>query len=731
MEQIKRGSERRVLAGVAALLCGLTAGAWQPVVAQSGGQQAPLSNATNEQLLTDFIHYVKIDQKELAAANARALLDRGLSAEQFLGLVEDSPQASQRFDEAIRQALRDPALEGLAAELFGRFRQGQLDRARNPEEISKSIALLDDTQRARMLARQRLAAAGEFATPQLLEALSRGEAYLVQRASEDLLVDMGGDVVAPLCTALLAVEPTLQERLCRTLGRIGRGTALPYLAEVRESTKSDAVRSAATEAIARVGGIPDGMSVSDLYVSLAERYAGEAPELTRFPGESHQLVWTYESGVGLYATPVRSEVYHEAMAMRLCEHALRLNGDVNGAAGLWIASNISRELDQPADYENPVYPATRRDAMYYAVASGASVMDGVLGRALGNRHTALARVAIKALTQTAGGRSMESAASEGSALATALTYPDRRVQVEAALALAGSAPAVEFAGSDRVTPILGAAIRDAGSRFALVVSPDPERRQILQRIVESAGYKALAPAATLDDAAGSIADAAGVDLIVSDGSGSATEALIANARSSAKIGATPILALLPHASYNDLLNKYEREPLTRLMREGVTPDQVTAAAQTLVERAAGPAWSDDQALSYSLKAVRALRDMAIEGSRVFRVEDAMRPLQVALTQQSGRVRLEVADVLARIADPSAQQSVMDAALSASGDDRLLLLERVGQSARRFGNMLDERQVRRLVELTRSTDDAEATGAAALMGSLDLPGGQLAPLILGE
>ncbi len=700
-------------------------------MAQSGGQQAGASAATNQQLLTDFIHYVKIDQKELAAANGRALLDRGLTGEQFLGLVEDSPQASQRFDEAIRQALRDPALESLAAELFGRFRQGQLDRARNPEEISKSIALLDDTQRARMLARERLAAAGEYATPQLLEALSRGEEYLVQRAAEDLLVDMGGDVVAPLCTAVLAVEPTLQERLCRTLGRIGRGAALPFLAEVHERTNSDAVRKAASEAIARLGGVPEGQSVADLFVALGERYAAESPELTRFPGESHQLVWKYESGVGLYSAPVRSEVFHEAMAMRICEHALRLDAGVRGAAGLWIASNISRELDQPAGYENPLYPPARRDAMYYAVASGASVMDGVLGRALGERDTALARVAIKALTQTSGGRSMASAASEGSALASALTYPDRRVQVEAALALAGSAPGAEFAGSDRVTPILGAAIRDAGSRFALVISPDPERRQALQRLVESAGYKALAPAATLDDAAGSVADASGVDLIVSDGSGSATEALIANARSSAKIGATPILALLPHASYNELLAKYEREAQTRLMRAGATPEQVTEAAKALVERAAGAAWSEDEALGYSLKAVRALRDMAIEGSRVFRVEDALRPLQTALREQKGRVRLEVADVLARIAEPSAQQGVMDAALGASGDERLLLLERVGQSARRYGNMLEERQIRRLVELTRSTDDAEATGAAALMGSLDLPGGQLAPLILGE
>lgn len=728
MEQIKRVTERRLLVGVA-VLCGLCAGLGSAALGQ--GAEVVTTGATNQQLLTDFIHYVKIDQKGLAASYGRALLDRGMSAEEFLGLVEDSPQASQRFDEAVRQAMRDPALEGVAADLFGRFRQGQMDRARNPEEISKSIALLDDTQRARMLARQRLAAAGEYAAPQLLEALSRSEAFLVQRAAEDLLVDMGGDVVAPLSAALLSVEPTLQERISRTLGRIGRASALPYLVETRRSTKSEGVRVAASEAIARIGGVPEETSTADLYFALAKQYAGESAELTRFPGEGHQLVWTFESGVGLYATPVRTEVYHEAMAMRLTEHALGLDAEAKGAAGLWIASNISRELDQPEGYENPVYPASRRDAMYYAVASGASVMDGVLGGALGARETAVARVAIKALNQTAGGRTMASAASEGSALAAALTYPDRRVQVEAALALAGSAPAAEFAGSDRVTPILGASIRDAGARFALVISTDPDRRQALQRMVEAAGYLALAPAPTLDEAAGTVADASGVDLIVSDGTGTATESLIAGARASAKLGATPILAMLPHASFNELLSKYERDPLTRLAREGVTTEQMQEAAHALVSSAAGPSWSEDEALAYSLRSLRALRDMAIEGSAVFRVEDALRPLLSALGQQAGRVRLEVADVLSRIGLPEAQQGVMDAAVGTSGDERLLMLERVGQSARRFGNMLEERQVRRLVELTRGEDDREATAAAALMGALDLPGSQLAPLILSN
>lgn len=45
-----------------------------------------------------------------------------------------------------------------------------------------------------------------------------------------------------------------------------------------------------------------------------------------------------------------------------------------------IAANFSREIDSPANYTNPAYPATRRDAMYYAVAAGSSTAQRVLAR---------------------------------------------------------------------------------------------------------------------------------------------------------------------------------------------------------------------------------------------------------------------------------------------------------------------------------------------------------------
>jgi hypothetical protein len=61
----------------------------------------------------------------------------------------------------------------------------------------------------------------------------------------------------------------------------------------------------------------------------------------------------------------------------------------------------------------------------------------------------------------------------------------------------------------------------------------------------------------------------------------------------------------------------------------------------------------------------------------------------------------------------------------------VLLDKLASSAKRFGNKLEERHVKRLRELAVSQDKEEATAAAATLGALNLPNSQLLPLILGK
>jgi len=712
----RRTSHVAATALSAALLLGVS-GVAAPAHAQSSEQSV---EREARQLLDDFAHFVFIRNDDLAAAYAQALLDLNLTPTEFVAVVEDDPRLSERFDETTRRALVIDAVEPAAAELRALFEAGQLERARDPQQIARNIQLLKEDPRAQRVARERLIFASEYAAPQLLQVLMARADQVLESQVQRLLIDMGSRVTAPLAAALPKVDEETQRRIVTIMGQAGVRSSLPYLYELRaDSSLSRDTARAVDRAINSIDGGPTNANPAGLFLDLAESYYREQASLTQFDGESHQLVWDYDPGYGLNPVPVRTEVYHEAMAMRLGKHAAQLGADPAQAAGLWLAANFSREIDSPAEYENPLYPSTNRGATYFAVAAGPTLTENVLERALRDRDTPLIRRAIRALAETAGGQGDWS----DSALTDALAYPDRRVQYDAALAIAQARPTSPFSASERVVPTLAAAIREASERFALVVATDIEDQQAISDRLGAAGYTVLSPASTLAGASGAIAEAPGVDLIVSQLSQGATEDLISDARAESKLRVTPVLAVVAGAASTDISNRYASDELVSVVRLGVSEAQFAEAAAQLSRAATGEAISAADAEEYSVAALSALRDLAITGSSVLDVSAASRPL-VAAFEEDGPLAIVLADVLARVDTPEAQQALLGAAIAGEGPDRIALFQHVVDSVRAHGSMLEGRQVRRLVELARGDElsEAEAVAAGALIGSLDLADG---------
>lgn len=110
-------------------------------VAGSAVAQPADDARTPDELLSNFIHFVKIARYDVAAGEAAALLDSGLTEEEFVDLVDASGELD-RFQSAVAQALRVDGLEEIAGELNTMYRNGQLKRARNPEQIARNIDLL-------------------------------------------------------------------------------------------------------------------------------------------------------------------------------------------------------------------------------------------------------------------------------------------------------------------------------------------------------------------------------------------------------------------------------------------------------------------------------------------------------------------------------------------------------------------------------------------------------------
>lgn len=741
---------RCAAAGAVMLL--MCAASGQPVttVAKSGDPVSSSASATRadaasprpneKQLLDDFIHYVNIDNREAAAGFARELLDRKLTPLQFSKLVE-SMQEPSRFDRAIGKAMRVASLEPLAAQMQRAFEDGKLTQVRSPDEVAANLKALSgpgSTVRGRDIARKRLIAAGEYAMPQALTALLDRNNPALQAEVSRLMIDMGRQAVIPLSTALSKLEPAHQEAVADILGNINYRASLPFLADLEATSKVDSVKAAARRAMERQGS--GGGDPATLYRELAEAYYLEKAEVTSFPGEEHQILWSFEPGQGLMMTQIRTPVYHEAMAMRLAERTLQLRKEDQAALALWIASNFKRETQTPQGYANPAYPIAagagaggRREAMYYAVAAGSSINQRVLGRAIDTNNSPLARKAIAAIEQTAGDAGIWGDGSgDRRALLEALTYPNRRVQYDAALALAAAQPTKMFTGAERVVPTLSGAIRDASSQYALVVTPQTEVYQGLRKILEKGGFKVLPAAATIADAAAPIAETPALDLVVVHSiSGDRIPELIEAVRNTSKISATPVMALTSTEAYHTLNRRYDRDPTVAIRQAAMSEELTVRAIYALIDSASGGPISPSEAASYSSRALGALRDLAISGNTVLNVSDAVLPLVGALGEAKGETKLRIAEVLSRINQDRAQRAIMDAAIGASGDDRVRLLGSVASSAKRYGNLLESRHVTRISEFAQSNTSAEATAAAALMGALNLPNERLVPLIIGK
>src|SRR5262249_4047456 len=147
----------------------------------------------------------------------------------------------------------------------------------------------------------------------------------------------------------------------------------------------------------------------------------------------------------------------------------------------------------------------------------------------------------------------------------------------------------------------------------------------------------------------------------------ATNALITEAHRSAKLAATPVLAITEGGqTLIDMGRRYERDPLV-MVRAGLGGDQLNEAVNQLVEAAVGGPIKPEEARDYATRALGVLRDLAVSGNTVFEVGEAALPLIAALGENQGRMRLDIAEVLSRIDQKRAQVALMDAALNANGD----------------------------------------------------------------
>ncbi|MHC4211309.1 MAG: hypothetical protein ACYSWT_16530 [Planctomycetota bacterium] len=679
-------------------------------------------------LLEEFIHYTIIAKPDLAAAYAERLL-RSPTTDADLALILDEGRVKDdRFEAALGKAHRVPELEDIAAELDRRVTEGRLDLARDPKRIDAAITLLVGNQRMKLHGRKLLVAAGEYAAPRLLRVITEGQDERLRSAAGDMLVEIGRYSVAPLCAALPHLRDRNQRYICQILGEIGLPQASPYLLELAvDEAAAVPAREAAASAFRAVGGIDGDLSV--LYEELGRQYFDELESLIAYPFEPANNVWNFDSFHGLEATPVPTEIFGEVMAMRTSSRALEIDPGNRSALSLFIAANLKRENELPQGTDDPIYGENRYSPAFYATVFGPQICLDVLAIGLDDLDTQLVRDAIAALSHTTGGASLFAAADGRQPLLEALRYPDRRVQYEAALTLGRALPGQRFPGDMAVVPLLASAVRTGDQSFAVVIARDEEDRRIDAERLETVGFTIIASGPDVASVRSEIALAVGVDLVVTRAEDpEQTAQVVGDLHAFPNTSAAPVLILAAAADMAPLKRDFRDNIRVKVSRARIDEDEFNRSVDEVMLRASGGRMTEAEAEAYAIEAIMALRDIAISGNTAYTITDAEAALIQALEVRTGGLRLSVADILALIDSRRAQRTLFDAALTASGDEQIDLLDRVAASVKRHGDRTDERHVEALLDLVVNSSGRTAEAAARVHGALDLPAGPALKLI---
>ena len=186
------------------------------------------------------MHYALIANVDLAEANAIALLRSDMSDSALYELVNETNQRQDRFDRAIGWERFVTELEPLAAKLEERFEAGRTAVIRNADRLHESIGMLQGSTRQRLLAKDRLVEAGEYAVGPLLRSLDKNNDARNARSVRDMLTSIGRDAVLPLSAALPNLNDETQVLVSKTLGDIGYHHAAPSLVAVLQDGNSTA-----------------------------------------------------------------------------------------------------------------------------------------------------------------------------------------------------------------------------------------------------------------------------------------------------------------------------------------------------------------------------------------------------------------------------------------------------------------------------------------------------------
>jgi hypothetical protein len=404
--------------------------------------------------------------------------------------------------------------------------------------------------------------------------------------------------------------------------------------------------------------------------------------------------------------------------------------DFHAAVPLWLAAAMRRQIELPEGQTDPLWPADARQADYYALASSPVYLQTVLGRALQDGNVPLAKHAINILRKTTGARSLVATLPGGAQpLVAGMGYPDRTVRFLAAETLALALPIEEFLGSQMVMSQLCQAVRQTGTKYALVVVADEALRNTVIDAARSADYEVIAVASP-DAAMGAVETAGGLDVMFI-GPGVDPVATITPFRREVVYGYVPAVV---NRSGGAIRRIADEDGRMVVLEAGQTePAAITQAFAAALALSAGQPLDEEQAVAWAVRAAKAIETVGACGSTVYNVSRCTDALVDATNASSAELQIAAVNALAVIGTEKAQQAAVALGLKTDADEnvRIAAFKAATKSVRQFGRQATDAQAQQLLDAVTGEGSEELLQAAAqLLGAMNLPSEQSTDLILG-
>jgi hypothetical protein len=411
---------------------------------------------TLEENWNDFLHYTKIGRFDLARGHAQAVLAGSPDPVKLLELSRENPQGYEILVR-VNEVAPDAELADLSGKVLAIIEQGRFIERSEPRIIAEEVRRLSSTDRGWFTAVKRLRNAGEYAIPFMLDALADNSREQEFPDIVRALPQIGRDAIRPLVAALQTENVTLKAETIIALGKIGYPQSQAYLKYIIENDGSAELRGLADESIRQID--PDALKIpaAVLFYQLAEEYYYHAQSLAPAEDADFANVWFWDpDGKKLVRQKVAKSYFHELMAMRTCEWALKADAGFGSAIGLWVAAFFKAES---AGVAMPGYFGERHaDALVYATTAGVEYLHQALARAVRDKNAYVALGVIEALGTTAGEKSLLYQIGPAQPLVQALTFDNRMVRYSAAIAIGAAGPRERFAESILVTANLAEAL---------------------------------------------------------------------------------------------------------------------------------------------------------------------------------------------------------------------------------------------------------------------------------